>query len=145
MRSTSPTGNQRERRNCPLAGAACNDIVIVRSRMVVDAYPTNKLFSARIDADGRAGTIVKVTLDRPLKTPDGQLTFGGDGNLIVDEGEGGRLMHIKLSGEELDTGKAKTLKTGFAHSPASVPGPGASMRVRQPAPTHWAPFQSVKP
>jgi hypothetical protein len=101
-------------------GGMLDGIAIVRNRMVVNTYQTNKLFSVPIGADGRAGTIVEVKLDRPLKAPDGQRTFGGDGILIVDEGEGGRLMHITLSGEKLDIGKVKTLKTGFAHSPASV-------------------------
>jgi sugar lactone lactonase YvrE len=101
-------------------GGMLDGIAIVRDRVVVNTLQTNRLFSVPIGADGRPGPIAEVKLDRPLKFPDGQRTFGSDGILIVDQDEGGRLMHITLAGEKLDMGKVKTLKTGFADGPASV-------------------------
>ncbi len=79
---------------------------------------TNRLFSVPIEVDGKAGPVAEVKLDRPLKNPDGQRTYGDDGILIVDAGEDGRLMHITLNGDKLDSGTVKTLQSGFANGPS---------------------------
>ncbi len=101
-------------------GGVLDGIAIVRGHIVVNALETHRLFSVPIEADGRAGAVTAVKLDRPLKWPDGQRPYGDDGILVVDGGEGGRLMHITLSGEKLSVGTVKTMKSGFADGPVSV-------------------------
>lgn len=101
-------------------GGVLDGIAIVRGRVVVNALKTHRLFSVPVESDGGAGRVTEVKLDRPLKFPDGQRPFGEDGILIVDGGEGGRLMHIRLAGDLLDSGTVTTLKSGFADGPTSV-------------------------
>lgn len=101
-------------------GGVLDGIAIVQGRVVVNALQTSKLFSVPVLANGKAGSVAEVKLDRALESPDGQRSYGKDGILIVDGGEGGRLMRITLSGEKLDAGRVTTLKTGFADGPASV-------------------------
>jgi hypothetical protein len=101
-------------------GGVLDGIAVVRNRVVVNALETNRLFTVPIEADGEAGPVIDVKLDRPLENPDGQRRFGNDGILIVDGGEGGRLMHIALSGDKLDVGRVRTLRAGFADGPTSV-------------------------
>lgn len=101
-------------------GGVLDGIAIVRDRVVVNALETHKLFSVPILADGKAGAVVEVKLDRPLKYPDGQRSHGDDSILIVDGDEGGRLMRITLGGEKLDAGRVTTIKAGFAGGPTGV-------------------------
>ena len=98
----------------------CRRPELVRHHVVVNVLETNRLFSVPIQIDGKAGPVAEVKLDRPPKNPDGQRTYGDDGILIVDAGEGGRLMHVTLKGDKLDAGTVKTLQSGFANGPASV-------------------------
>ena len=50
----------------------------------------------------------EVKLDRSLKYPDGQRSYGEDGILLVDGNEGGRLMHVSLSGESSVSAKLRS-------------------------------------
>jgi hypothetical protein len=100
-------------------GGLLDGIAIIRNRVVVNAYQTGRLFSVPINPDGTAGTASEVMLDRPLEHPDGQRPVGKDALLVVDTGEGGRLVRVTFS-DEFDKGKVTTLKTGFADGPTGV-------------------------
>ena len=103
----------------PKDGGA-DGIAVVQGHVVVNTIGTSKLFSIPIGADGKAGAVAEVKLDRPLKSPDGQRSLGENAILVVDESEGGRVVKVALSGENLDAGKVTTLQAGFAEGPASV-------------------------
>jgi hypothetical protein len=47
---------------------------------------TSKLFSIPIGADGKAGTVAEVKLDREISHPDGMRSFGKSDVLIVEGG-----------------------------------------------------------
>jgi sugar lactone lactonase YvrE len=101
-------------------GGVLDGIAIVRDRVIVNAYQTGRLFSVPIHPDGTAGKVSEVMLDRALEHPDGQRPVGKDALLIVDTGEGGRLVRVNFSGTEFDKGSVTTLKTGFADGPTAV-------------------------
>lgn len=101
-------------------GGVLDGIAVLRGHVVVNALQTSRLFSVPIRPDGSAGPVAEVALDRPLKEPDGQRSYGESAILIVDAGEGGRLMRIDLGGENLDKGSVTTLQAGFADGPVSV-------------------------
>jgi sugar lactone lactonase YvrE len=102
------------------AGGMLDGIAVLQDRLIVNALETGRLFSVPILPDGRAGVVTQVSLDRPLQKPDGHRSLGNDSLLIVDAGEGGRLLTVALSGEQLTIGRVTTLRAGFADGPASV-------------------------
>jgi hypothetical protein len=54
--------------------------------LFVNTLATNKLFTVPIEADGKAGTITEMNLDRAIHNPDGMRSFGKDSVLIVEGG-----------------------------------------------------------
>lgn len=102
------------------SGDVLDGIAIVRDTVVVNTLRTSRLFSVPVGADGKAGPVVEVKLDKPLSKPDGQRSFGDNGLLIVETGDGGRLSLVTLEGPALASGKVKHLKVGLADDPAAV-------------------------
>jgi sugar lactone lactonase YvrE len=107
-------------------GGVLDGISVLGKRVVANTLATSKLFSIPIGADGKAGTVVEVKLDREIVRPDGMRSFGKSDVLIVEGGNGGRLSRIALSG---DTGKVTTVKEGYPDGPVSVTVVGTTAYV----------------
>ncbi len=101
-------------------------ISVLGQRVVVNTLGTSKLFSVPIKADGMAGPVTEIKLDREISRPDGMRSFGKNDVLIVEGGNGGRLSRIALSG---DTGKVTTLKEGYPDGPVAVTVVGTTAYV----------------
>jgi hypothetical protein len=95
-------------------GGVLDGISVLGKRVVANTLATSKLFSIPIGADGKAGTVAEVKLDREISRPDGMRSFGKSDVLIIEGGNGGRLSRIALSG---DTGKVTTVKEGYPDGP----------------------------
>ncbi|HVW71419.1 MAG TPA: hypothetical protein VHB68_20730 [Steroidobacteraceae bacterium] len=107
-------------------GGVLDGISVLGKRVVVNALVTSKLFSVPIEADGKAGTVAEVKLDREISHPDGMRGFGKSGVLIIEGGGGGRLSRIALHG---DTGKVTTIKEGYPEGPVAVTVVGTTAYV----------------
>jgi hypothetical protein len=92
-------------------------ISVLANRVFVNTFRTSKLFAVPVEADGRAGAITEIKLDRAIEHPDGMRGFGNDSVLIVEAGGNGRLSRIKITS---DSGQLTTLKEGFPDGPVSV-------------------------
>lgn len=101
-------------------------IAVLGTRIYANTLATSKLFTVPIGADGKAGAITEVKLDREISRPDGMRTFGKSDVLIIEGGNGGRLSRIALNG---DTGKVTTLKEGYPDGPVSVTVVGTTAYV----------------
>lgn len=97
-------------------GGVLDGLAVVDGNLYVNALITSKLFVVPIGADGAAGAITEVTLDKPLDRPDGMRTYG-KGLLVAQGGGAGSLQHVTLDGT---TGTNVTLKEGFPDGPVAV-------------------------
>jgi sugar lactone lactonase YvrE len=97
-------------------GGVLDGIAMVDGRVLVNTLATGKLFAVTVQADGSAGTVTDISLDRPIERPDGMRAFGDNG-LLVAEGGAGRLSRIILDG---DQGQVTTISEGFADGPVAV-------------------------
>jgi sugar lactone lactonase YvrE len=107
-------------------GGVLDGISVLGQRVLVNTLGTSKLFSIPIGADGKAGAVTEVMLDRPISRPDGMRSFGKDKVLIVEGGNGGRLSRITLNG---DSGKVETVKEGYPDGPVAVTVVGTTAYV----------------
>jgi sugar lactone lactonase YvrE len=107
-------------------GGVLDGIAVLGKRVVANTLATSKLFSIPIGADGKAGTVVEVKLDREITRPDGMRSFGKSDILIIEGGNGGRLSRIAFSG---DTGKVTTVKEGCPDGPVAVTVVGTTAYV----------------
>lgn len=109
----------------PKAGIL-DGISVLGSRLFVNTLSTSKLFVVPIEADGKAGTIGEVKLDRPIDRPDGMRSYGTDTLLIVEGGGAGRASRIKITG---DSGQVTTLQEGYPDGVVAIlfgpPAPNA--------------------
>jgi sugar lactone lactonase YvrE len=107
-------------------GGVLDGISVVGKRVVANTLATSKLFSIPIGADGKAGPVVEVKLDKEISRPDGMRSFGKSDVLIIEGGNGGRLSRIALTG---DTGKVTTVKEGYPDGPVAVTVVGTTAYV----------------
>ena len=98
-------------------GGSLDGISVIANRVFVNTLTTNKIFSISVSADGKAGVLGAVTLNRPIERPDGMRSFGGNRLLLVESGGVGRLAELKINGDSADL---TTLKEGFPDGPVSV-------------------------
>jgi sugar lactone lactonase YvrE len=98
-------------------GGVLDGISVVANRIVVNTLTTNKIFAVPIGADGQAGAITAVMLNRRIEAPDGMRSFGKNTVLLVESGGVGRLARLDIKG---DSGDLTTLKEGFPDGPVSV-------------------------
>ena len=101
-------------------------ISVLGDRIYANTLATSKLFTVPIGADGKAGTVAEVKLDREISRPDGMRSFGKSDVLIIEGGNGGRLSRIALHGA---TGKVTTIKEGYPDGPVSVTVVGTTAYV----------------
>jgi mono/diheme cytochrome c family protein len=100
-----------------LKGGVLDGISVLGNRLIVSTLQTNKLFAVPIGADGKAGAITEMKLDRAVHNPDGMRTFGKDSVLIVEGGGVGWLSRITING---DSGQVTPLKEGYPEGAVSV-------------------------
>lgn len=98
-------------------GGVLDGIAVLGDRLLVNALITSKLFAVPIGADGKAGAVAEITLDKPLDRPDGMRSFGANGLLVAEGGGAGRLGHVVLDG---NTGTNTTLREGFPDGAVAV-------------------------
>jgi len=98
-------------------GGILDGISVLGNRVFINTLETNKLFSVPIRADGTAGGVMEVQLDRAIDRPDGMRSFGKSSVLIVESGGKGRLSRITLDG---NTGTVTPLKEGYPDGPVAV-------------------------
>jgi sugar lactone lactonase YvrE len=107
-------------------GGVLDGISVLGKRVVANTLATSKLWSVPIGADGKAGSVTEVKLDKEIVRPDGMRSFGKSDVLIIEGGNGGRLSRISLTG---DTGKVTTVKEGYPDGPVAVTVVGTTAYV----------------
>ena len=107
-------------------GGVLDGISVLGKRVVANTLATSKLFSVPIEADGKAGTVTEVKLDKEISRPDGMRSFGKSDVLIIEGGNNGRLSRISLNG---DTAKVTTVKEGYPDGPVAVTVVGTTAYV----------------
>ena len=107
-------------------GGILDGIAVLGNRVLVNTLITSKIFSVPIGADGKAGPVTEVKLDRTIERPDGMRSFGKDSLLVVESGSGGRLSRVVLNG---DSGKVTTVKEGYPDGPVAVTVVGTTAYV----------------
>lgn len=94
-------------------------ISVLGDYIVVNELAASKLFSMTINKDGSAGKPVEIKTDKPISRPDGMRTFGKNGVLIIEGGDGGKLERIRFD-HDLDDGKVELIKQGYPDGPVAV-------------------------
>jgi hypothetical protein len=107
-------------------GGVLDGISVLNKRVLVNTLATSRLFSVPIGADGHAGSVTEVELDRAIAHPDGMRSFGRDNLLIIEGGSGGRLSRITLNG---NSGTVTTIKEGYPDGPVAVTVVGTTAYV----------------
>jgi glucose/arabinose dehydrogenase/mono/diheme cytochrome c family protein len=107
-------------------GGVLDGISVLGNHLYVNTLETNKLFTVPIDADGKAGTITEMKLDRAVHNPDGMRSFGKDSVLIVEGGGKGWLSRIKIAD---DSGQVTPLKGSYPDGAVSVTVVGTTAYV----------------
>jgi hypothetical protein len=101
---------------------------VLGNRIYANTLATSKLFTVPIGADGKAGTVAEVKLDREISRPDGMRSFGKSAVLIVEGGDGGKLEKITFEGND---GKVALIKQGYPDGPVAVGIVGTTAYVCQ--------------
>jgi len=109
----------------PLLATADGLALLDDGQLYVNTYRTNKLLRVAIKADGSAGAVTELTLDKPITQPDGMRSTGR--TLLVAEG-GGRVSEIGIQG---DRGTVRVLRDGIPDDPTSVVRAGDALYVSQ--------------
>lgn len=92
-------------------------IAVLGSRVFVNTLVTRKLFSIQIGADGEAGAVAEIVLDRVLDGPDGMRSLGNEALLVVETAGDGRLAHIAMNGSGASV---TTIENGFERGAVAV-------------------------
>jgi hypothetical protein len=91
-------------------------ITFVNGVLYVNNVITSRIYRIPVDPSGNALAPIEITLDKPIKGPDGMRA--ANGKLFVAENGGGKITVIDLSG---DTGTVTVLKDGLSHPTAIEP------------------------
>ena len=106
-------------------GSGVDGISVIGNRVFINTLNSSKIFGVAIAADGRAGDISEIKLERAIERPDGMRSFG-DSMLLIESGGVGRLSKLKVSG---DSGQLTTVKEGYPDGPVSVAVVGTTAYV----------------
>ncbi len=112
-------------------------ITFLNGTLYVNNVITSKIYRIPVDAAGKAGTPVELTLDQPIKGPDGMRA--AKGKLLVAENGGGKIDVLTLSGDKASVTVIKDgLKTPTAVEPAGntlwIAERGAGKAISMPMP-----------
>ncbi|HTX34254.1 MAG TPA: hypothetical protein VME43_04505 [Bryobacteraceae bacterium] len=112
-------------------------ITFLNGTLYVNNVITSKLYRIPVDASGKAGEPVEISLDQPVKGPDGMRA--ANGKLLLAENGSGRISVITVNGDKASvTAIQQGLKTPTAVEPAGdtiwVAERGAGKAVSIPMP-----------
>jgi sugar lactone lactonase YvrE len=97
-------------------GAGVDGISLLGDHVYINTLNSSKIFGVAIGADGQAGAVTEIKLDRAIQRPDGMRAYGTN-ILLIESGGAGRLALLKIKG---DGGELTTLKEGYPDGPVSV-------------------------
>jgi hypothetical protein len=100
-------------------------ITFLDGTLYVNNVITSKIYRIPMDASGKAGTPVEITLDQPIKGPDGMRA--AKGRLFVAENGSGKISAIAVSG---DKGTVTVLKEGLK-TPTAVEPAGDTLWIAE--------------
>ncbi len=100
-------------------------ITFLNRTLYVNNVITSKIYRIPVDAAGKAGTPVEISLDQPIKGPDGMRA--ANGKLFVAENGSGRISVITLSG---DKGSVTVIKEGLK-TPTAVEPAGDTLWIAE--------------
>ena len=100
-------------------------ITFLKGALYVNNVRTNKIYRVPVDASGKAAAPVEITLDQPLRGPDGMRA--ANGVLLVAENGSGKISAITVSG---DTGRVTVLKEGLK-TPTAVEPAGDTIWIAE--------------
>ena len=106
-------------------GAGVDGISILNNHIYINTLNSSKIFGVALGADGKAGAVTEIKLDRAIERPDGMRAHHGN-ILLVESGGPGRLSLLKINA---DTGQLTTLKEGYPDGPVSVTVVGSTAYV----------------
>lgn len=130
------TGNGRIFRLAPGASAAelfledrtsligVDGITFLSGTLYVNNVRSSKIYRVPV-AGGKAGAVVEIQLDQPVKGPDGMRA--ANGKLLVAENGGGRVSAITIAG---DNGTVTVLKEGL-NTPTAVEPAGDTIWIAE--------------
>jgi hypothetical protein len=107
------------------AKSGVDGISILGDHVFVNTLNSSKIFGVGVAADGQAGAITEIKLDRAIERPDGMRAYRGN-ILLIESGGVGRLALLKITG---DNGQLTTLKEGYPDGPVSVTVVGSAAYV----------------
>jgi sugar lactone lactonase YvrE len=100
-------------------GSILDGVTVLDDYVIVNALLTSKLYSVPIGADGKAGAVTEVVLDKPVDRPDGMRAYGANSILVAEGGGAGRLGLVTVD-DTRAKGTNVTLKEGFPDGPVAV-------------------------
>ena len=106
-------------------GAGVDGISILNNHIYINTLNSSKIFGVALGADGKAGAVTEIKLDRAIERPDGMRAHHGN-ILLVESGGPGRLSLLKINA---DSGQLTTLKEGYPDGPVSVTVVGGTAYV----------------
>jgi sugar lactone lactonase YvrE len=112
-------------------------ITFLGGTLYVNNVISSKLYRIPVDAAGKAGQAVEITLDQPMKGPDGMRA--AKGKLLVAENGSGKISVLTITGDKASVNVIKEgLKTPTAVEPAGdtiwIAERGAGKAVSIPMP-----------
>ena len=93
----------------PPGSPGLNGVAWQDGSLYVAKYDSGALFRIGIQADGSAGTAVRITTSAPIGMPDG-IVFQSPGVLLVVDNDNGKFLRLDLAG---DTAAVTLLATGL--------------------------------
>jgi sugar lactone lactonase YvrE len=100
-------------------------ITFLNGTLYVNNVITNKLYRVPVDAAGKAGQSVEISLDQPINKPDGMRA--ANGKLLVAENGGGKISVITVNG---DKGTVVVIKEGLK-TPTAVEPAGDTIWIAE--------------
>lgn len=100
-------------------------ITFLNGTLYVNNVITSKLYRIPIDAAGKAGRPVEISLDQPVKGPDGMRA--ANGKLLVAENGSGKISAITVNG---DKASVTVIKEGFK-TPTGVEPAGDTIWIAE--------------
>ncbi len=97
------------------AGEVLDGIATLGTRVIVNAFMSGTLYA--IDEEAGVPRVSDLRLPRPLARPDGMRAIGRDSLLVVETGDSGRLVQVRLKGNE---GEISPVRDGFAGGAVAV-------------------------
>ena len=125
-------------------------ITFLKGTLYVNNVSTSKLYRIPVDASHKAGKPVEITLDQPIKGPDGMRA--AKGKIFVAENGSGKISALTINGDKATVTVLKEgLKTPTAVEPAGktiwIAERGAGKAVSIPCPTKpsWGSHSWLQP